>query len=130
MRKIDMASLGEVLAEFKKSEAPENIFPLLDDVALCNALIAWKSVRVVNKKSQDCGETDDLSKWEWMWQQVEVNVSEFGVVAGCRGQDAAALLTRLRGLRLIYPDGSINNFAKQYLGQLIVQRLKKKSASA
>jgi hypothetical protein len=122
-----MASFGEVLAKFKSSESPENIFPLVNDNTLCNALIAWKAVRITNKETQYCSEEDsELLMWEWLWNQVECDLDEFGMVAGCRGQDVGTLITRLRGLRLIYPDGSINNYAKQYLGQLIIQRIKKK----
>jgi len=51
-------------------------------------------------------------------------------VAGCKNQDAPGMLTRLRGLRLIYPDGSINNFAKQYLGAQIIFRIQGKKKPA
>jgi hypothetical protein len=39
------------------------------------------------------------------------------------------LIERLRGLRLIYPDGSISNFAKTYLSQLILQKAKGKGGN-
>ena len=127
-----MASFGEVLSEFKRAESPESIFPLLEDTSLCNALMAWKSVRVTYKTPHDCEEDIELLKWEWLWSQVEVDQGDFGVVAGCKGQVAPGMIARLRGLRLIYPDGSINNFAKQYLSSLIMQKIqgKKKPAPA
>jgi hypothetical protein len=125
-----MASFGEVLSEFKKMEAPESVFPLLEDNALCNALMAWKSVRITYKAATDCTETVEQAKWDWLWSQVEYEQKDFGVVAGCKNQDAPGMLTRLRGLRLIYPDGSINNFSKQYLGAQIVQRIQGKKKPA
>jgi hypothetical protein len=125
-----MASFGEVLAEFKRAEAPESIFPLLEDTPLCNALMAWKSVRVAYKTPHDCEETTDLLKWEWLWSQVEWDLGDFGIVAGCKGQDAPGMIARLRGLRLIYPDGSINNFSKQYLSSLIMQKIQGKKKPA
>jgi hypothetical protein len=127
-----MSSFGEVLAEFKRLETPESVFPLLEDKALCDALMAWRSVKVTYKTASDCGETVEQAKWDWLWNQVEYEQKDFSVVAGCKAQEAPGMLTRLRGLRLIYPDGSINNFARQYLGSLIIQKIqgKKKSASA
>jgi len=44
-------------------------------------------------------------------------------VVGGTPQDVGALLKRLKGLRLVYPDGSINNYAKQYLHAMIMKSL-------
>jgi hypothetical protein len=115
-------SFGEVLSYFKKSESPENIFPLLNDVALCNALIAWKSVTVEFTSSEECPYDDDKQRWEWMWGNVKFDVATYGVVAGCKAQDAAMMINRLKGLHLIFPDGTISNYAKTYLSQLILQK--------
>jgi hypothetical protein len=120
-----MASFGEVLAEFKKNEAPEGIFPLLNDVPLCNALLAWKSVRI-NYKAQateDCPLKEEYALWSWLWSVVEYDCQHFGTVAGCKYQESGTLLARLIGLRLIYPDGSINNYANQYIKKVILEKL-------
>jgi hypothetical protein len=116
-------SFGEVLSKFKKIESPESIFPLLEDIPLCNALIAWKAVKIIYKAATDCTETIEQARWEWLWSQIEYDQKDFGVVAGCKGQEAPGMLSRLRGLRLIYPDGTINNYAKQYLAQVIILRI-------
>jgi hypothetical protein len=118
-----MSSFGEVLAEFKKNEEPENIIPLVDDSVLRNALVAWKSVTIKNKPAEDCKFKDDTSRWNWLWSRVEYDPAKFGVVAGCKAQEAANLLERLIGLRLIYPDGTVNNYAKQYIQSIIMAKL-------
>lgn len=116
-------SFGEILTEFKNRESAESVFPMLNDVALCNAVLAWKSVSVRYKSTAPCPHDDEQAQWRWMWENVEYDVESFGVVAGCKPQEAAIMLTRLIGLRLIYPDGSICQFAKQYLGRRIMQAL-------
>ena len=115
-----MASFGEVLASFKKSESPENIYPLLNDAQLCDALVAWKSVSVKFKPQEDCRVDSEQEMWSWLWERIEFDMTKFGVVAGCKTQEAGSLVHRLIGLRLIYPDATINNYAKQYLGQKII----------
>lgn len=115
-----MASFGEVLATFKKNESPENIYPLTSDTHLCNALVAWKSVSIQYKEQADCAFLSEQEMWSWLWSRVEFDIALFGVVAGCKAQEASTLVHRLIGLRLIYPDATINNYAKQYLGQKII----------
>jgi hypothetical protein len=123
---------GETLADFKKAEAPEGIYPLLSEPPLCNALVAWRSVSIRYKKASECPVADDPGKWDWLWDQVEFDVGSFGVVAGCPSAEVANMLNRLKGLRLIYPDGSINEYAKQFLASQIIQKIsgKRKNAKA
>lgn len=122
-----MASFGEILAYFKRKAAdePENIVPLIDDTVLTNGLIAWKSIVIKYKSAEQCPCSDEASQWEWLWIQIEFDTTKFGSVAGVRPQEVGALLTRLKGLRLIYPDGTIDNLAKQYLQSLIAAKIKK-----
>ena len=122
-----MAQFGDILADFKKmamGEA-ENIFPIMEDDSLINGLIAWKSVQIKYKELSDCPYTDDVEKWEWLWQRAEFDLAHFGTVAGVKTQEAGNLFIRLKGLKLIYPDGTINVLAKQYLQAQIIQRLNK-----
>lgn len=121
-----MASFGEVLSDFKSRAAnePENIAPLIDDQILMNGLIAWKSVPIRFKKSEDCPCKSDSDKWEWLWQSVDYDTGTFGTVAGVKNQDVIPLFIRLKGLKLIYPDGTINSLACQYLQGLILGKLR------
>ena len=118
-----MASFGEVLARFKGSEEAENLVPLIEDDGLRKALVAWKSVSVRYKPSADCSQESPVDQWNWLWQQVEYDEKQFMTVAGIRPQDTVALLARLIGLRLIYPDGTINALARQYLQSIIMAKL-------
>jgi hypothetical protein len=118
-----MSSFGEILADFKKSEEPDSIVPLIDGPSLRNGLVAWKSVAITYKAAEECPYT---AKWNWLWTRVEYDTTRFGVIAGVRVQDASVLLQRLIGLRLVYPDGTIHKFGKQYLQSLIFDKLKKR----
>jgi hypothetical protein len=122
-------TFGEVLKQFKDGESAENIVPLVEEESLRGAVVAWKSTVITVKggvgATDECGELSPAAQWEWLWSKVEFDMARFGVVAGCRGQDAANLHLRLRGLRLIYPDGTIHSLAAKYLQSLIMAKLKK-----
>jgi len=124
-----MSSFGEVLAEFKAKslQEPENIAPLVDDQTLMNGLVAWKSVRVTYRKPTICIDQDETGKWEWLWTQIEFDASAFAAVSGVRQQDVMSLVTRLKGLRLVFPDGTINTLAKNYLQSIILSKINKNS---
>lgn len=124
-----MATLGEILDKFKRQEPEnvENIAPLTEDTELRNGLVAWKSVGITYKHAGAvCTAQDDVGQWRWVWEQVEFDSAHFGIVAGIRTQDIGSVLERLKGLRLIYPDGSINGMARQFLQSQIMAKLRGK----
>jgi len=118
-------SFGDVLAEFKarEEECVENVAPLLEDASLRNALVAWKSVAIEHKSNGGCPHKDETSRWNWLWQQIEYDQSTFGTVSGAKPAEVVNLITRLIGLRLVYPDGTINQMARQYLQAMILAKL-------
>ena len=121
-------NFNDVLKYFKakEEESVESIIPLIEDSALRSAIVAWKSLTFKNKKKEDCQYDDDYSRWNWLWKDVEYNVEYFGNVAGVKDQkEAEKLVVRLIGLRLVYPDGSINRMAQQYLTSMILSKIGK-----
>jgi len=121
-----MSTWEETLDEFKQDEAAESIVPLIEDERLRNAVVAWKSVTISRTKQDGCEHEGEVARWNWLWTQVEYDRETFGTVAGLKPQDVNPVMTRLIGLRMIYPDGNINNFAKQFLQAIIMQRLQGK----
>jgi len=118
-------TFGEILKQFKEGADAENIVPLVEDESLRSGVVAWKSVVVkhIGEAGAECQAKDLPTQWNWLWEQVSFDIPTFGVVAGCRAQDATTLFTRLRGLRLIYPDGTIHEYATQYLQAMILSKL-------
>lgn len=123
-------TLGEVLKQFKENETAESIVPLVESEELRNAVVAWKSVVVSFKEPKDCPpDISEAERWAWMWDQADFDLNSFATVAGCQPQHVGRVFARLRGLRLIYPDGTINNFAAKYLQAIIMAKLPKPKAS-
>jgi len=117
-------TFGEVLGRFKNKESVETCVALMDDNTLRNGFLAWTSVRIRYKTpAESCNETEVLAQWDWMWSQIEYERRRFGIVAGVNGQDVEDTITRLIGLKLIYPDGSQNELALLYIRQEVKKRL-------
>lgn len=125
-----MASFGEILENFKRAEEScvENLSPLIEDVTLRNGLVAWKSVPIKYLQPSSCEIGDEAGRWNWLWTKIEYDQSTFGSVAGVKIQDIGPLIFRLKGLRLIYPDGTINSLARDFLQAQILAKLQGKKS--
>jgi|1_EtaG_2_1085319.scaffolds.fasta_scaffold91273_2 hypothetical protein len=126
-----MQSYGEIL-QFFKTQEEENVdalVPLIEEASLRHGLVAWKGTAIRFKEGIDeCDETkSDREKWDWLWSWVEVDEQQFAVLAGVKIQETKNLITRLQGLRLVYPDGTVNRLASQYLRSIIMEKLEKGS---
>lgn len=121
-----MSSFGEILQNFKENEDAENLVPLMEDQSLRNGLVAWKSVSIKYTNTEQCPYDEETSKWNWLWKQIEYDSNTFGTVSGVKAQNVSALITRLIGLRLIYPDGTVNVLARKYLQAMIMDKISKR----
>ena len=110
----------------KELECLESVVPLMDDTILRNGIAAWQSVVICRKDAvEPCQSVVSIDRWNWAWNQVSFNVQPFSVVCGVPVHEIVRLFDRLKGLKLIYPDGTINNQAKLYMHQLAQSKLKK-----
>jgi len=125
-----MLSYGEVLNYFKRQEEDNvgALVPLIEDSSLRHGLVAWKGTPVKIVGVRECDEkTNDREKWEWLWEDVEIDEQKFTILSGGKIQGAKSLLARLIGLRLVYPDGTVNRLANQYLRAIIMEKIEKGS---
>jgi len=122
-----MSNFSDILNHFKEKEKenPECIVPLIEDSVLRNGLVAWRSVKTATEENGKCTELTEVGQWDWMWSTVKYDQRKFAQVAGVPEHEVQRLLNRLIGLRLIYPDGTVNTVAQDYLKALIVSKLPK-----
>jgi hypothetical protein len=118
----------DILESFKKDESAEYIMPLTEDKALRNGILAWNSMPVKLDIEKDCPE-DILNnrklQWEWMWDSISYDIKRFSVIMSCKEYEVVPIVTRLRSLYLIYPDGTINEMAKKYLKGIVISKFLK-----
>lgn len=114
---------------FKNISTPEKVVALMNDKKLIAAILAWKSVIIKRKSDEEdnCCLTEDNERWDWLWDMVEWDNQKYLLVSGLKVQDVETSFERLKGLKLIYPDGTVDKFATQYLNSIIMKALKTKS---
>ena len=120
---------AEVLTYFKSKENPD-VLLTLDDSIFRNAFVAWRAMKIqyVDIEIAEIFETEsDINKWEWLWKRVRYDTAYFAKIAGIKEHDSNTMITRLQGLKLIYPDGTINEKGSAYLQGVIMSRLPKRA---
>ncbi len=119
---------GNILAHFKKMESPLALVPLMNEKELDirDGLVAWNSVRIKYVKVDILPESEsENDKWEWLWKHVQYSPAQFSAISGVSNAEAESLFTRLKGLKLIYPDGTISGLASNFLKSIIMEKLQK-----
>lgn len=120
-------NFGKLLEAFKNNETDvaENVIIVINDDILRNALLAWGSMVIDYDSEEECNCDDSKRQWEWMWSKINIDYRKFSLVANVKQYEAAKLIERLKSLRLIYPDGTVNNVARVYLRKMVTDKLPK-----
>lgn len=130
-----MRNFQEIMLDFVNLESADQIFPLSTSSQLCEGIVAWQTTpitfkpNIISSSGGNCVmcESDDASvKWEFLWNCIDFDMQYFIKNSGISSQQIQAVFDRLKGLRLIYPDGSIHRTAKQYLQVRMFSQLKKR----
>lgn len=117
--------LTEAIEYCRAREIKETAAIVLTDAALQKMLAAWPMVPVEVIDNPMIPETDIAGVWLAMWQCVSVDDASLGVLTGLNQGVALNAYRRAKGLRLIYPDGSLHQVGKVVLQQLIKDSVKK-----
>jgi len=115
---------GEAIAYFKSVKQIDKVIALFGNQPLIEALLAWKSIQIRFKESGLTYEgLSDTELWDKLWENVEFSKERWAVIAGIKPQLANNIFERLRGYRLIFPDGTIDVIANQYVNSIIIDKL-------
>ncbi|MCK9154544.1 MAG: hypothetical protein M0P12_00370 [Paludibacteraceae bacterium] len=120
---------GEALAYFKSMKQTDKIIALFNNQVLIEALLAWKAIPIRFKSSglQFDG-LSDQELWERLWENIEFPMDRWAVISGLKPQLADNIFERLKGYHLIFPDGSVDVMATQYVNSIIIEKLGLKSS--
>jgi hypothetical protein len=120
-------SFIDICQYFKNTSTPEKVVALMGDKKLIASVLAWKSVVITKNDDEKCEFEGDNERWDWLWKRINWDRDKYHLVTGLKVQDVGTCFERLKGLKLIYPDGTIDKFATQYLNSIIMRALKTKS---
>ena len=97
----------------KGEEIKETAALIIRDRALQSVLACWPNVHRITPVMTDA---TDLAT---LWTEATVDESDLVDLSGLAPGIALAAYRRAKGNRLIYPDGSVHQFARAILQQLI-----------
>ena len=108
----------ELIEHWRSLEVKETAALVVEDKALQKVLAAWPMVAVVDS-GIPCFAPEDAGSWDGVWSGLRVNLEALAALAGLQQGPAVQTFNRAKGLRLIYPDGTIHAVAKVVLQKRI-----------
>ncbi len=128
----DLNGSTAILAAFKaqEGERPEVIHPLLHNPILRNLVIAWSMTPVTFTHIKGAVPEDEAARWRWLWQGVQFDRDDIANALKIDRMKVGRLVERASAFRLIYPDGTANAVALQFIRSEIAKGLKTKKPKA
>ena len=108
-------NFADLLANYKDNPRRESAAILLDDLVLFRYCVLFKQVPIRRLDDYPLENT-----WPALWACVEVDIPTLAMLADAVEVEARKALERMKGLRLVYPDGTV----QELVDRLIVKRLK------
>jgi len=111
-----MSDFISTLNLFKSKEQIESLLAILHDKTLQDVMIAWQNMKVsFNKEIENIDNLGDHERWDLLWSNSKWDSNLLSTLCGLGVNDTNRAILRLKGLRLIYPDGTISTSAAQYM---------------
>lgn len=100
---------------YKTNRDRKAIMTALGNKELVQLFCAWSDAYIVEVKEFDKKDVpDDLGRrWEFLWSQVRIDFQQLQAASGL--MEISARFRQLRNLRLIYPDGTGNQYLDQHI---------------
>lgn len=125
MTSANTYTFEDILGLFREQEEPEQVIVLTDDSRLQKLIATWPMV-VLETREPDRVQPANGSvatTWSWLWSHREVDIEDLARKLGESPTRLRQTLDVARGNRLVYPDGTTNQYAVQYLRARIAREL-------
>lgn len=113
----------DLLAEYKANPRRESAMLLLTDARLLNYAVIFKQCpperRLVDGEPMEPVE----ASWTALWDCVNVNYETIAMLADDEMVKARKMVERLKGLRLVYPDGSLPELVNKVIIKKVTDAL-------
>lgn len=108
----------ELLEQYKANPRRESAAMLLSDPTLLDYCVIWKQVGI-----RRLSDYPREASWDALWDCVFVNVEKIALLADHEEVKARKTVERLKGLRLVYPDGTVMALADKAIAKKITDGL-------
>lgn len=115
----------ELLATYKAAPRRESVAVLLTDAALLNYCVIFKQCPPVRRRRDPNDEGGALMEpveatWAALWGCVEFDFAALALLADDEVVRARQMVERLKGLRLVFPDGSMQDLVMKVVTKRIM----------
>ncbi len=109
---------AELLDQYKANPRRESAALLLTDPILLKYCVIWKQV-AVERVSEEPAE----ASWKALWACVQLDLEQIALLADDELVKARKTVERLKGLRLVYPDGSVQELVNKVIAKKVMDAL-------
>lgn len=122
-------TLPPLLKGYKDAEKErgEVVHPLVRDPILRNLVVIWPMLPVQFEMPKGSPPEEENQKWLWLWTGVKYDLDQLSESLKLDKVKLSRLVDRAAAFRLIYPDGTANKLATQFVRGEIAKSLQKKS---
>ncbi len=108
----------ELLAQYKENPRRESVALLLSEPVLLRYCVIFKQVPINQLMDQPLSAT-----WGALWDCVDLDIETIALLADDELVKARKTMERLKGLRLVYPDGTIQALADKAIVKKLTDAL-------
>lgn len=108
----------ELLDAYKASPRKESLVLLLNEPVLLKYCVIFKQVPIKRIDDYPSDRT-----WAELWKCVELDYEQIALLADDTLTQAKKNVTRIVGLRLVYPDGSVPQLVEKAMVKMITDKL-------
>lgn len=114
---MEDVTAASVLGAFRarELERPECVHPLLRDPVLRNLVVVWNLSAVQLGPPDGSPPEGDAARWEWLWRSAVYDRDALANALRVDRMKVGRLVARASAFRLIYPDGTVNQLAIQFV---------------
>ena len=110
----------ELLKVYKDAPKRENNLLLLNDATLLQYCVIFRQYAPERKHIDGVPAQPVDNSWPALWDCVTLDVEAIALIANDEKVKAKMMLERLKGMRLVFPDGTIQDLATK----IITKRIK------
>lgn len=113
----------ELLAQYKANPRRESAMLLLTDSRLLAYAVIFKQCPPVRRLVDDVEAEPVEASWAALWDCVKVDLAVIAMLADDELIKARKTVERLKGLRLVYPDGSLPELVNKVITKKVMDAL-------
>lgn len=111
-------NFDELLAQYKANPRRESAALLLSDPVLLKYCVIFKQVTVERISEEPTDAT-----WGALWACVRLDLEQIALLADDELVKARKTVERLKGLRLVYPDGTLQELVNKVITKRVMDAL-------